>query len=141
MAPEIDELLTEIMAISRELDDPNIGASRRRQLNSRRDALRATAQKAADATRHPRSVEAEIEMLESRLTEIGRMQISKGHSEKYLGRTIQDPSAYSLNINRTLADQHEAEVADITARLAHLRTLELPHDHAHVVDDPGREER
>lgn len=123
MTPSIDDLLDRITALSSDLDRDDLNPSERQSLIDRRESLRDQARAIADEARHPDSVAAEISMLEARLAEIDGFLITKGHSEKYLSKTIQDPSAYSLNINARLDDQHEDEVAAIQRRLGRLRSL------------------
>jgi hypothetical protein len=59
-------------------------------------------------------------MLVERLEEIDTLFVRKGYSEKHLTKGFSDPGAYSANINRKLADDHAAEVAEIKQRLAAL---------------------
>ena len=77
------------------------------------------------------SIDTEIAMLEARLDEINEMLIAKGYNEKHLGRTIQDPGAYSRTINYMIATEHAEEVTAIDARLSELRS---------VRDDEGTQE-
>lgn len=123
MTSPIDELLDRITALSSEIDNASLSPAARQALVDKRESLRDEARAIADEARHPASIAAEIEMLEARLEEIDGFLITKGHSEKYLSRTIQDPSAYSMNINARLDDHHEDEVATIRHRLERLRSL------------------
>lgn len=123
MTSQIDDLLEEITRISAQIDDLPPGSQRAESLIAERTKLRLRARAMADALRHPQSVRTEIEMLEERRSEIAGMGITKGFSEKRLGRTIQDPGAYSHDINRRIEAEHAAEVDEISARLTHLRSL------------------
>lgn len=123
MASEIDELLTTIAALSDRIQALGDGDPARAGLEQRRDDLRLRARSLADAGRHPASIAAEIEMLESRLVEIDQLFISKGYSEKHLPHTVQDPGAYSHTINRLLEEEHRDEIAEIRLRLDHLRSI------------------
>lgn len=123
MTSPIDDLLEEITRISVQIDDLPRGSQRAEALVAERTALRRRARDMTDALRHPESVRAEIAMLEDRRAEIAGMGITKGFSEKRLGRTIQDPGAYSHDINRRIEVEHAAEVVEISERLAHLRSL------------------
>lgn len=123
MTSQIDDLLEEITRISAQIDDLPPGSQRAESLIAERTKLRLRAKNMADALRHPQSVRTEIEMLEERRSEIAGMGITKGFSEKRLGRTIQDPGAYSHDINRRIEAEHAAEVDEISERLTHLRSL------------------
>lgn len=128
---DIDEILDQAKALSAELaglpaDDPS-----RPRLEKRQTALRTRAQELALERRHPVSIDTEIAMLEARLDEINEMLIAKGYNEKHLGRTIQDPGAYSRTINYMIATEHAEEVTAIDARLSELRS---------VRDDEGTQE-
>jgi hypothetical protein len=123
MTSSIDDLLEEITRISARIDDLPPGSRASEQLIAERSKLRLRARDMADALRHPESVRTEIEMLEGRRSEIAGMAITKGFSEKRLGRTIQDPGAYSHDINRRIEAEHAAEVDEINKRLEHLRSL------------------
>lgn len=120
---DIDAILASILEVSRKLDGLGETDPRRVELERERDALRREAEAISDTLRHPDSVAAEIDMLERRRDEISQMAIGKGYSEKRLNTTIQDPGAYSLDINRRLQENHEEELAAIETRLAHLRAL------------------
>lgn len=123
MADSIDDILHSVRKLSASIDDLAEDDPRRATLVAEREALRIRAATIADEHRHPVSVENEVAMLEDRLAEITAMSIKQGYSEKHLKHTIQDPGAYSHNINKMLADEHTREVAEITARLEHLRSL------------------
>ncbi len=123
MTSLIDDLLEEITRISAQIEDLPPGSRRAETLITERTKLRLRARDIADALRHPESVRTEIEMLEGRRAEIAAMRITKGFSERRLGRTIQDPGAYSHDINRRIETEHAAEVAEISERLVHLRSL------------------
>lgn len=123
MTSSIDDLLEEITAISAQIDGLAPGSRVSEELIAQRTKLRLRARDMADALRHPESVRTEIEMLEGRRSEIAGMAITKGFSEKRLGRTVQDPGAYSHDINRRIEAEHAAEVGEINERLEHLRSL------------------
>jgi len=63
-------------------------------------------------------------MLVSRLAEIDALFVTKGYAEKHLTKGFSDPGAYSVVINRKLADDHAEEIADIEARLSELSKIE-----------------
>ncbi|GMR02617.1 MAG: hypothetical protein BMS9Abin20_0959 [Acidimicrobiia bacterium] len=122
MQSPIDDLLSEITRLSVAIaglpeDDPE-----RRHLELERQALRDEAEALAFTGRHPVSVEREIEAIESRLEEIRAERITQGYQERRGGKNIQDPSAYSANINKMLDEHHAYEVGKLTARLERLRT-------------------
>jgi hypothetical protein len=123
MADSVDDILHSVQKLSASIDILAEDDPRRSGLIAERATLRTRAATIADEHRHPVSVENEISMLEDRLAEITAMNINQGYSEKHLKHTIQDPGAYSHNINTMLTEEHAHEVEAITARLAHLRTL------------------
>ena len=120
MTKDIDKIFEEIRELSRELDNSGLARSTRDDLLSRRDQLRTVAIQIERSTRHPKSVEAEISMLEERLEEIRGMNVTKGYAEKHLTKGFADPGAYSAAINRLIEDEHEDEVSEIRARLIEL---------------------
>lgn len=124
MNDDIDALLTEVQELSARIDAGPADDPATDELVLRRDELRRIAHHAALDRRHPKSVETEIERLEQRLSEIAAMLITKGYSEKYVGKTIQDPGAYSHTINELIGQEHRKEVADITERLTELRSID-----------------
>ena len=128
MADSIDDILHSVQKLSASINNLAEGDPRRSGLIAERESLRTQAATIADGHRHPVSVENEISMLEDRLSEITSLNINQGYSEKHLKHTIQDPGAYSHNINKMLTEEHAHEVEEITKRLTHLRTLSEPED-------------
>jgi hypothetical protein len=125
MSDTIDDILARTRQISLELSTLDPEDPRRPALVEEQAALRQNARRLAEGSRHSVSVENEITMLEDRLEEIDGLQITKGYSQKHLTKTVQDPGAYSHNINRLLADEHADEASEIRARLEDLyRVLE-----------------
>lgn len=122
MTRSIDEILDEIRRLSASIDAPATSASDRKRLEARRTELRDEAAAMAARFRHPDSVRTEIELIEHRLAELDAMLIGAGYSEKHLHRTVQDPGAYRYAINRQIEDNHSAEIAELRARLEHLRS-------------------
>ncbi len=123
MPADIDGILNQIRAISESLgtigeDDPS-----RVDLIAHRDRLRTEARELGIATRHPRSVEAQISMLEDRLDEIQGKFVTKGYAEKHLTKGFSDPGAYSATINAMLEEEHAPEIEKIHALLAELRAF------------------
>lgn len=119
--PTIDDILNESRTLSAELASLSPDDPRRSALEQRQSELRSQAMDLSLERRHPVSIRNEIAMLEARLNEISGMLIPKGYNEKHLGRTVQDPGAYSRVINRSIAEEHAQEVRDIETRLALLR--------------------
>jgi hypothetical protein len=117
----IDELLGELRAINTRIEDPSATDAERSKLKARKKVIRAQAKKLSLVGRHPASIDLQIASLERRRQEIEALFIKKGWSEKRLGRTIQDPSAYSHNINKELADKYGTELAHIDEQLSVLR--------------------
>lgn len=124
MNPSIDDIFEQIRALLLELEELGGDDPRREDLLTQRDRLREEARDRAGTTRHPRSVETEIEMLISRLAEIDALFVTKGYAEKYIKRGFSDPGAYSVAINRKLADDHALEKATIEERLAELARID-----------------
>jgi hypothetical protein len=118
--PTIDELLARVQQLSSQLDEMSEEDPQRSQLIAERDRLRGHARAKARSGRHPLSVEAETAMLVERLEEIDGLFVRKGYAEKHLTKGFSDPGAYSANINRKLADDNAAEIAEIEQRLAAL---------------------
>lgn len=123
MPTHIDEILAQIRSISESLDTIGEKDPSRADLIARRERLRAEARKLAAATRHPRSVEAQISMLEQRLDEIRGKFVTKGYAEKHLTKGFSDPGAYSATINRMLEEEHASEIEEIHALLTELRAF------------------
>lgn len=120
MSETIDELYTQIVSTSRDIDRLPTDHPDRKRLQAERDRLRAAAAAIASAGRHPLSIEREIESLKDRLQEIESMQITEGYQERRGGKNLQDPSAYSSTINRLLEEHHLDEVSYLTDRIAYL---------------------
>lgn len=128
MADIVDDIFAQIRSLAEQLDrlpptDPN-----RARLEADRDQLRQRASVLADSGRHPSSVERQIEALESRQAEIEQMFIKQGYSERSTTKKIQDPSAYSRNINRLLHDEYGAELSSIKEQLDRLRRISFSDD-------------
>lgn len=124
MPRSIDDLLAKIKALSGSIERLSPEDPQRRRLMNQRDSLRQTASEIALQGRHPQSVEREIESIEKRLTEIKNLAIKEGYQERRGGKNIQDPSAYSANINKLLIEHHAAEVDALTDQLERLRSHE-----------------
>lgn len=131
MSDPIDELLAEIVSISAEISRLGPESADAARLTERKQELRSQAQEIADAGRHPDSVSNQIASLEQRLAEINGLLITEGFSERRQGKTIQDPGAYSHNINKAIEADHSAEVESINAQLVRLRA---------IGSDPSQEE-
>jgi len=122
MASPIDDLYTTIISLSSRIADLPDGDPTRDKLERKRETLRGQAAAIALEGRHATSISREIEVIEHRLATIEAMLIREGYQEKRGGKNIQDPGAYSANINRLLAQQHENEVRTLTAQLERLRS-------------------
>jgi hypothetical protein len=121
MADSIDALLAEIHSIAAELGSEALTARQRTELANRKESLQAEARTLALAGRHPTAVANQIESLEARREHINAQFIKPGYSEKRGGKNIQDPGAYSHNINRLLRDKYQVELDEIEEQLALLR--------------------
>jgi hypothetical protein len=125
MPDDIDDLFTQIQSLAEQLEhippkDPN-----RSRLEAERDQLRRRAIAVADAGRHPQSVARQIEALETRRSEIESFFIKKGYSERSTTKKIQDPGAYSHNINALLRAEYASELTTIKNQLERLRNIDL----------------
>jgi len=120
---DIDDILNQIMAISESLGAIGQDDQARVGLIEQRERLRAEAKQIGAATRHPRSVETQISMLELRLEEIRGKFVAKGYAEKHLTKGFSDPGAYSATINRMLEEEHASEIEEIQALLTELRAF------------------
>jgi DNA repair ATPase RecN len=123
MPDDIDDLFARIRMLAEHLDrlppsDPN-----RARLEADRDHLRRQASDLADAGRHPESVARQIDALEARRSEIEKLFIKKGYSERSTTKKIQDPGAYSHNINTLLRDEYGPELKSIQQQLERLREI------------------
>ena len=123
MPDPIDELLTEILSISTQLRSLEPDSAEAIRLDERKEELRDLAKQTADAGRHPESVATQIESLEQRLAQINGMLITQGFAERRQGKVIQDPGAYSHNINKAIEADHAAEVDSINKQLARLKAI------------------
>ena len=122
MADSIDDLLAEVRDLTRRLESDELTTRQRQSLTHQKDKLQAKAKSIATAGRHPVSVENQIESLERRRSEINEQFIKPGYSEKRGGKNIQDPGAYSHNINKVLGEKYKTELDDIERQLSTLRS-------------------
>jgi hypothetical protein len=67
----------------------------------------------------------QIEALETRRSEIESFFIKKGYSERSTTKKIQDPGAYSHNINALLRTEYASELRTIENQLERLRNIDL----------------
>jgi hypothetical protein len=123
---DVDDMYRRAQSLSLKLDAMSEDDPKRANVLRARDRLRSDARKLANSARHPLSVETETAMLLARLEEIDDLFVTKGYAEKHLTQGFSDPGAYSATINRTLADDHAAEIAEIELRLSDLRSIDLP---------------
>lgn len=127
MPKTIDEIYTQIVSASQDIDRLPIDHPDQERLQAERGRLREAAAAIASTGRHPLSIEREIESLQDRLEEIKSMRITEGYQERRGGKNLQDPSAYSSTINRLLEEHHLDEVSYLTDRIAYL-TSDSPGD-------------
>ncbi|MEN8114063.1 MAG: hypothetical protein ABFS21_06710 [Actinomycetota bacterium] len=119
----VDDALSMIMSLSREIDSLAPDDHRRSSLEHRRDQLRVAAQSAADSSRSGVALHHELAGLRTRLSEIDGKPIGKGWAEKGHYRWVNDPSAYANNINAMLDEQDAEERAKIISRIKELEQL------------------
>ncbi|KAA3641881.1 MAG: hypothetical protein DWP92_00390 [Armatimonadetes bacterium] len=123
MPDPIDELLAEIRALSHRISSLGPDDHRTASLVEQREALRIQAQHHMESNRHPVAIATQIAALEHRLSEIESLKIGESWAERRSGPYIQDPSAYSHNINKAIDDEYAAEIASITSQLTRLRQV------------------
>ncbi len=128
MTDNVDDILAQVRSLTEQLDRLGPTDRNRNRLETDREQLRQRAARLADAGRHPRSVALQIEALEARLTVMESESIKKGFSERSTTKKIQDPGAYSHNINSMLREKHAKEHATILQQLKRLRAIDLPTD-------------
>ena len=116
----VDEALAEIVSLSGQIDALAPDDRRRATLEHQRDQLRAAAREAADASRSNAGLRHELESLRRRLSSIDERPIGKGWAEKGNYGWVNDPSAYSTEINRAIEGQDAEERALIVTRIAEL---------------------
>jgi hypothetical protein len=125
MPDDIDDLFVQIQSLAEQLDQLPPADPNRSRLEADREQLRKRAVALADAGRHPESVTRQIEALETRRTEIESFFIKKGYSERSTTKKIQDPGAYSHNINALLRAEYASELRTIENQLERLRNIDL----------------
>ena len=128
MADTTDDLFARIRLLAEQLDGLSQTDPNRRRLEADRDQLRKRAALLASAGRHPQSVRRQIEALEARRSEIEGQFIKRGYSERSTTRKIQDPGAYSHNINKLLHEEYDAELSSIETQLEQLRMISFAED-------------
>jgi len=133
MARSIDDIYTTIIFLSERIANMSPDDPARARLEREREEVRSRAAAIASKGRHPKSVELQVEAIKQRLEEIDALLIKEGYMERHIGKAVQDPSAYSTNINRLLTQRHAEEVRSLTEQLERLR----PSDNSQG-DDPHR---
>jgi len=118
----IDDLLAELVDVSDRLAGDDLTAGERTRLENRRTVLRDVARRADDASRTRPVLENELGALRRRLAEIDDRPIGKGWSEKTNTRWLNDPGAYSSQINRMISDQDRDERARIVERIVEIES-------------------
>jgi hypothetical protein len=124
MANEIDDLFTQIQSLAEQVESLPPKDPSRARLEADRDQLRRRAAMIADEGRHPQSVALQIEALERRRSEIESLFIKKGYSERSTTKKIQDPGAFSHNINKLLRAEYASELTTIENQLVRLRRID-----------------
>ena len=118
----IDDLLAELVDVSDRLAGDDLTTGERTRLENRRTVLRDVARRADDASRSRPVLENELGTLRRRLAEIDDRPIGKGWSEKTNTRWLNDPGAYSSQINRMISDQDRDERARIVERIGEIES-------------------
>lgn len=134
MTDEVDDILAQVRSLTEQLDRLGPTDRNRTRLETDKNQLRQRAARLADIGRHPRSVTLQIEALEARLTKMESESIKKGFSERSTTKKIQDPGAYSHNINSMLREKHAKEHATILQQLERLRSIDLQTDRSSAQD-------
>jgi len=118
----IDDLLAELVDVSDRLAGDDLTTGERTRLENRRTVLRDVARRADDASRTRPVLKNELGALRRRLAEIDDRPIGKGWSEKTNTRWLNDPGAYSSQINRMISDQDRDERARIVERIVEIES-------------------
>jgi chromosome segregation ATPase len=112
-----DPLLGELLEISRQIDTAT-GAERQR-LEERREELRTQARKADLSRMDPAALQAEVQRLRRRLTELDAERVQIPRWQRYAG-TFSDPEAAGRNINQKIDEANAPERASLEERIAHI---------------------
>jgi len=118
----IDDLLAELVDLSGRLGGDDLTPAERSRLEDRRSRLRELARRVDDASRSRAVLENELGTLRRRLAEIDDRPIGKGWTEKTNTRWLNDPGAYSSQINRMIDDQDRDERTRIVERIGEIES-------------------
>jgi hypothetical protein len=116
----IDDLLAELVHLSERLGEDDLTPGERVHLEERRSYLRNLARRVDDTSRSRAVLENELGSLRRRLAEIDDRPIGKGWTEKTNTRWLNDPGAYSSQINRIIDDQDRDERAEVVERIGEI---------------------
>ena len=119
----VDAALTELLDISRRLDDLSADDPTRRKLEARREELQQAARMAADRARDPTVLQSELDHLHARLADIDNRPIGDAWSQKRNYVWINDPGAYSNVINRKIVEGDRPERDQVVRRIEELETV------------------
>lgn len=125
----IDQALAQIVDLSAKIEALEPDTPGRTALERQRESLRIDVREATDATRSVPGLMNELGTLQRRLAQIDERPIDSGWAEKtrYRGvRWINDPGAYSNQINAMIHAQDADERAVIVARIAEIETVLNP---------------
>ena len=115
-----DEVLAELIEIRARLDNLEPGSTEHHELELRRQALVAAAEKAADAARNPESLQAELEHLERRLAAFEGEKINVPAWQMAMA-SVNDPSAHARKLNEELDAKNELDRDAVEQRIARLK--------------------
>lgn len=117
MASVIDEILSEIQALSDEIAQLDDGPDRA-ALEEQREGLRARARLLADSSRLESNLAAELAAVEQQIAALESEAIKPAWQEQF--RIINDPSAYRRRINESLEANTAAQRDDLVRRRTEL---------------------
>lgn len=122
----VDQALSEIITLSERIGELEPGVPKRIALEREREGLRTDVRTAYDASRSESVLLNELGALQRRLAQIDERPIDSGWAEKarYRGvRWINDPGAYSNQINAMINAQDADERETIVTRIAEIKAV------------------
>jgi chromosome segregation ATPase len=119
------QVLAELDAIRLQLETLSPDSPEREQLLQRRADLRQAAQATADATRNPKALRAELEHLESRLSQfesekinVPAWQMSMSSGGRF---SINDPAAHASKLNQAIDEANSMDRQTIEDRIDEIK--------------------
>ncbi len=116
----VDEALSEIAAITEQLDAMGPGYPGRSGLIARRDELRRSARDASAASRPEDTLRYELDQAHRGLSDLEARALERSKSERRTFRWINDPNSESNRINQMLEDQDQAARLQLERRIGEI---------------------